>query len=66
MQVEFETLEYKLDQLVQLSTRLRAENHKLRQELVTALSYGKQCDDKIMSAQLRLEKLLAALPADEK
>ena len=66
MQVEFETLEYKLNQLVQLSTRLRAENHKLRQELVTALSYGKHCDEKVSVAQLRLERLLDALPVDEK
>ena len=66
MQIEFEALEHKLNQLVQLSTRLRAENHKLRQELVTALSHGKQCDGKISSAQSRLELLLASLPVDEK
>ena len=66
MQVEFETLEHKLNQLVQLSNRLRAENHKLRQELVMALSYGKQCDDKINSAQTRLERLLSVLPVEEK
>ena len=66
MQVEFETLEHKLNQLVQLSTRLRAENHKLRQELVTALSYGRQCDEKISSAQSRLERLLASIPAEDK
>ncbi len=66
MQVEFEALEQKLSQLVQLSTRLRAENHKLRQELVNALSHGKQCDDKINVAQTRLEKLLDSLPVDEK
>jgi hypothetical protein len=66
MQVEFETLEHKLNQLVQLSARLRAENHKLRQELVTALSYGKQCDEKINNAQSRLERILTSLPADDK
>jgi len=66
MQAEFETLEHKLNQLVQLSTRLRAENHKLRQELVMALSYGKQCDEKINGAQMRLERLLSALPVEEK
>jgi cell division protein ZapB len=66
MQAEFEALEHKLNQLVQLSTRLRAENHKLRQELVIALSHGKQCDDKISSAQSRLERLLDSLPVDEK
>ena len=66
MQVEFEALEHKLTQLVQLSMRLRAENHKLRQELVTALSYGNQCDSKISLAQSRLERMLASLPEDEK
>ena len=66
MQAEFETLEVKLTQLVQLSARLRAENHKLRQELAAALSYGKQCDNKITSAQSRLERLLASLPDDQK
>jgi len=65
MQAEFDALEHKLNQLVQLSTRLRAENHKLRQELVTALSHGKQCDDKVMTAQSRLEQILASLPADK-
>jgi cell division protein ZapB len=66
MQVEFEMLEQKLNQLVQLSVRLRAENHQLRQELASALSYGKQCDIKINQAQVRLEQLLASLPEDEK
>ena len=66
MQTEFDTLEHKLNQLVQLSTRLRAENHKLRQELASALSQGKQCNDKVTSAQTRLEQILASLPADEK
>ena len=66
MQAEFEALEHKLNQLVQLSTRLRAENHKLRQELVTALSHGRQCDDKISSAQSRLERILESLPGDDK
>jgi regulator of replication initiation timing len=65
MQVEFETLEHKLTQLVQLSVRLRAENHKLRQDLAAALSYGKQCDEKVNNAQTRLERLLASLPAKE-
>lgn len=66
MQAEFDALENKLNQLVQLSTRLRTENHKLRQELVHALSHGKHCDDKINTAQVRLEQLLASLPAEEK
>jgi len=65
MQAEFDALEHKLNQLVQLSTRLRAENHKLRQELATALSRSRQCDEKISSAQSRLEHILASLPATE-
>lgn len=64
MQVEFEALEQKLAQLLQLSVRLRAENHQLRQELATALSYGKQCDIKISQAQARLEQLLASIPEE--
>ncbi|HEY6006833.1 MAG TPA: hypothetical protein VIU40_00795 [Geobacteraceae bacterium] len=65
MQAELDALEQKLDQLVQLSQRLRAENHKLRQELVNALSRQRQCDDKINTAQARLEHLLTLLPEDQ-
>ena len=64
MQAELDALEQKLNQLVQLSLRLRAENHKLRQDLVTALSQKRQCDDKVNSAQSRLERLLTLLPED--
>ena len=64
MQTELNTLESKLAQLVQLGQRLRAENHQLRQELATALSQGRQYNDKIESARTRLEHLLAQLPED--
>ena len=64
MQAELDKLESKLAQLVQLSQRLRAENHQLRQELATALSQGRQYDDKMESARKRLENLLAQLPED--
>ena len=65
MQEEFEALELKLNQLVQLTAHLRAENHKLRQELATALSLCTQSDGKISSAQSRLEHILASLPVNE-
>lgn len=65
MQAELDALEQKLNQLVELSLRLRAENHKLRQDLVTALSQKRQSDDKISSAQSRLELLLSTLPQDD-
>ena len=64
MQAELDTLESKLAQLVQLTQRLRAENHHLRQELAQALSQGRQCHDKVDSAKLRLERLLEQLPEE--
>ncbi len=64
MQTELDTLENKLAQLVQLSQRLRVENHQLRQELATALSQGRQFNDKMENARKRLESLLAQLPED--
>jgi phage shock protein A len=65
MQGELNILENKLAQLVQLTKRMRAENHQLRQDLAEALSRARQSDDKINNATSRLEKILAKLP-DEK
>lgn len=65
MQTELNTLESKLAQLVQFSQRLRAENHRLRQELATALSQTRQSNDKIESARARIEHLLAQIPEEE-
>ncbi|MDO8413520.1 MAG: hypothetical protein Q7S51_07015 [Gallionellaceae bacterium] len=64
MQVELDTLESKLGQLVQLTQRLRAENHRLRQELAQALSQGRQYHDKVDDARVRLEQLLSKLPEE--
>lgn len=64
VKAEFDTLEHKLTQLVQLSQRLRAENHELRQALADSQSHQRQCNDKIDHAKVRLEKLLAQLPKD--
>ena len=64
MQAELDTLENKLAQLVQLTQRLRTENHHLRQELAQALSQGRQCHDKVDDAKLRLERLLSQLPEE--
>jgi cell division protein ZapB len=65
MQTELNLLENKLAQLVQLTQRLRTENHQLRQELATALSQDRQSNDKIESARARLERLLAQIPEEE-
>ncbi|MBI4937126.1 MAG: hypothetical protein HY846_02735 [Nitrosomonadales bacterium] len=64
MKIELDALEGKLEQLVQLSQRLRAENRQLRQELATALSQSRQMNDKMENARQRLENLLAQLPED--
>ncbi|MDP2804898.1 MAG: hypothetical protein Q8O24_03045 [Gallionellaceae bacterium] len=65
MQGELNILENKLAQLVQLTKRMREENHQLRQDLAEALSRARQSDDKINNAKSRLENILAKLP-DEK
>ncbi|MDZ4201089.1 MAG: hypothetical protein U1C96_02980 [Gallionella sp.] len=58
-------LEGKLAQLIQVSGKLRAENQQLRQELAHALSNNRQCNDKIESAKVRLEKLMSTLPEEQ-
>lgn len=64
MQGELNILENKLAQLVQLTKRMREENHQLRQDLAEALSRARQSDDKINNAQSRLENILAKLPSE--
>ncbi len=65
MKNELNTLEEKLAQLIQVTGKLRAENHQLRQELAHALSSSRQYSDKMDSAKARLEKLLITLPEDQ-
>jgi cell division protein ZapB len=62
MENELHALEVKLAQLIQVSGKLRAENHQLRQELAQALSNNRQYSDKMVVAKVRLEKLLTQLP----
>jgi cell division protein ZapB len=64
MKAEFDSLEHKLAQLVQLSQRLRVENHELRQALAESRNDQRLCSDKIDQAKARLEKLLEQLPED--
>lgn len=65
MENELNALEGKLAQLIQVSGKLRAENHQLRQELAHALSNHRQCSDKVETARTRLERLLATLPEEQ-
>ena len=64
MEHELGTLENKVELLIKISSRLRAENHQLRQELAHAVSNNRICNDKIDSAKVRLEKLLLSLPEE--
>ena len=65
MENELAALEGKLAQLIQISGKLRSENHQLRQELAHALSNHRLCSDKLVTAKARLEKLLLTLPEDQ-
>lgn len=65
MENELAALEGKLAQLIQVSGKLRSENHQLRQELAHALSNNRQYTDKLVTAKGRLEKLLLTLPEDQ-
>lgn len=62
MDEEFESLEAKVSQFVQMCERLRAENMELRQQLAMASNDAKRLTDKIDGARNRLEGLLARLP----
>jgi len=64
MEAELDTLEAKLNQLVQLCHRLRTDNSELRQQLVATQSQNKQLMEKIEGARQRLEGLLSRIPDD--
>ncbi len=62
MEAEFNSLEAKVEQFVELCERLRAENSELRQQLAAAQSDAKRLHEKIDGAKSRLEGLLNRLP----
>ena len=62
MEAEFNSLEAKVEQFVDLCERLRAENSALRQQLVAAQNDAKRLNEKIDGAKVRLEGLLNRLP----
>ena len=65
METELNSLEQKLNQVVELCQRLRTDNQQLRQQLASALSDNKHLNEKIDTAGNRLESLLQQLPEDE-
>jgi len=64
MEAELDSLDVKINQLVQLCHRLRKDNHELRQQLAAVRNESKQLTEKIETARTRLESLLSRLPED--
>ena len=62
MEAELKALEEKIDQFVDLSQRLRADNRDLRQQLAQATNENKRLAEKVEAARARLEALLERLP----
>ena len=62
MDAEFDTLDGKIDQFLQLCQRLKSENRELRQQLVSAQGDVKQLEGKVDGAKARLEALLRQIP----
>ncbi len=62
MDAEFDTLDGKIDQFLQLCQRLKSENRELRLQLVSAQSDIKRLNDKVENAKTRLEALLDQIP----
>ncbi len=62
MNAEFDTLDGKIDQFLQLCQRLKAENKELRLQLVSAQNDVKRLEGKVDGARTRLETLLGQIP----
>jgi len=65
MDADLKALEDKIGQFVDLAQRLRADNRNLRQQLAQAINENKRLGEKLGSAKLRLETLLARLPEEQ-
>ena len=62
MEAEFASLEAKVAQLVSLCEQLRGENLQLHQQLAAAQQESQRLNERIDSAKVRLEQLIARLP----
>lgn len=65
MDADIRALEEKVDQLVELTLRLREDNRELRQQLAQATSDNKRLNEKVEDAKTRLERLLSHLPEEQ-
>ena len=62
MNAEFDTLDGKIDQFLQLCQRLKSENKELRLQLASAQNEVKLLEGKVDGAKIRLEALLRQIP----
>ncbi len=62
MDAEFDTLDGKIDQFLQLCQRLKSENRELRLRLASAQNDVKLLEGKVDGARNRLEALLRQIP----
>lgn len=62
MDAEFDLLDGKIDQFLQLCQRLNSENKELRLQLLSAQNDVKLLEGKVVGAKSRLESLLRQIP----
>jgi cell division protein ZapB len=62
MDAEFDTLDSKIDQFLQLCQRLKSENRELRLQLASAQNDVRLLEGKVDGAKSRLEALLRQIP----
>ena len=62
MNAEFDILDGKIEQFLQLCQRLKSENRELRLQLVSTQNDVKRLEDKVGGAKTRLEELLQRIP----
>ena len=62
MDAEFDALDGKIDQFLQLCQRLKSENKELRLQLASAQDDVRRLEGKVDGAKTRLEALLRRIP----
>jgi cell division protein ZapB len=62
MKAEFTALDDKINQLIQLTQKLRKDNSQLRQNLALIQNENKHLSEKVDGAKIRLEALLSQIP----
>jgi cell division protein ZapB len=65
MKIELQDLEGKVQALVEMCQRLRAENHQLRQQLATSQNENVRLNEKVNVAAERIEALLQTIPESQ-